>query len=148
MRRLAIAIVGIVAASSAVFASDDPIATRKSLMDSNAAAAGAAAGMLKGDIPYNPAVAKAAIMALNATAHAYGDYFPEGSDMGNTSASPKIWEDMDGFKQKLGDFQTAVASAVDASGRSGPADLDTFKAAISPVFQTCNACHEAYRLKN
>jgi cytochrome c556 len=148
MKRLAIALVGIVFASSVVFASDDPIATRKSLMDSNAAAAGVAAGMLKGDIPYDPAVAKAAIMALNATAHAYGDYFPEGSDMGNTSASPKIWEDMAGFKQKLGDFQTAVASAVDASGRSGPADIDAFKTAIGPVFGTCKSCHEAYRLKN
>jgi cytochrome c556 len=148
MKRLAIALFGIVFASSAVFASDDPIATRKALMDSNGAAAGAAFGMVKGDIPYNPAVAKAAIMALNATAHAYGDFFPEGSDKGNTNASPKIWEDMDGFKKKLGEFQTAVASAVDASGRRGPADLDTFKAVISPVFQTCDSCHETYRLKN
>lgn len=148
MKRLAIALMGIVFASSAVFAADDPIATRKALMDSNGAAAGAAIGMLKGDIPYNPAIAKAAIMALNATAHAYGNFFPEGSESGNTHASPKIWEDMAGFRKKLGDFQTVVASAVEASGRSGPADLDAFKAAIEPVFSTCKSCHEDYRVKN
>ena len=35
--------------------------------------------MLKGEIPYSPVLGKAVIAALDATAAAFGDYFPEGS---------------------------------------------------------------------
>jgi cytochrome c556 len=136
------------ATAAAAYAADDPIAARKSLMQSNGAAAGTSAGMMKGEIAYSPAVAKAAIASFNATAHTFGDYFPEGSDMGaNTHASPKIWEDRAGFDAELAKFQTAVAAAVQASGRDGPADLDAFKAAVGPIFGTCKSCHEGYQVR-
>ena len=105
--------------------------------------------MMKQQLEYNPAVAKAAIATLNATAHAFGAFFPEGSDMGaNTTASPKIWEDMGGFEAAVAKFETDTAAAMQASGKDGPADLAAFQAAVGPVLGNCKSCHEAYRVQN
>ena len=65
--------------ATAAVAADDPIAVRKALMQGVGGAAGTAGGMMKGEIPYNPVVAKGAIAAINASASAFGDYFPEGT---------------------------------------------------------------------
>ena len=45
-------------------------------------------------------------------------------------------------------FREAAAAANTASGRAGPADKAAFGAAMTPVFQTCQSCHEAFRVKN
>lgn len=148
MKKTVLAFSVVAATAVAAFASDDPIASRKALMQGNGAAAGLSAGMMKGEIAYSPAAAKAAIAALNATAMTFGDYFPEGSDMGaDTKASPKIWEDPDGFQAELAKFQSATAAAVQASGREGPADMEAFKAAVGPVLGTCKSCHEGYQIQ-
>lgn len=130
-----------------VFAADDPIAAREALMESNGASAAVAGAMMKGELPYNPAVGKAVIVAMHATAQSFGAFFPEGSQP-NSDASPKIWEDRAGFDAELAKFQTAASAADKASGKSGPADIDAFKAAIMPVMATCKSCHEGYRLKD
>ncbi len=149
MKRLLLALSIVTLSASAGLAADDPIAVRKALMQSTGAAAGVAGGLMKGEIPYNPVVAKAAIATMNGVSHAYGDFFPEGSDMGaDTTASPKIWEDAAGFSEALTKFQTDTAAAMQASGKDGPADLDAFKAAMGPVFDNCKSCHEAFRVKN
>lgn len=129
-------------------AADNPIATRKALMDSNAAAARLAGAMLKEEAPYTPAAGKAAIAAMHATALAYGAFFPEDSKTGdNTHASPKIWTDRAGFEKALGKFQADTEAAMKAAGKDGPVDLAAFKAAIGPVFGNCKSCHESYRVK-
>ncbi|GAB4360702.1 MAG: cytochrome c [Oricola sp.] len=149
MKKTVLALSMVAATAVAAFAADDPIAARKALMQANGAAAGVSGGMMKGEIAYNPAVAKAAIAALHASAMTFGDYFPEGSDMGaDTTAAPKIWEDPDGFKAELAKFRSATDAAMQASGKDGPADLDAFKAAVGPVLGTCKSCHEGYRVKN
>lgn len=149
MRKLVVALSAAVITATTAYAADDPIAVRKALMQSMGASAGLAGGMMKGEIDYNPVAAKAALAAINATASSFGDFFPEGSDMGaNTTASPKIWEDMAGFNEKLDGLKSAAAAGVAASGKDGPADLDAFKAAMGPIFGTCKGCHEAYRVKN
>jgi cytochrome c556 len=133
----------------AALAADDPIAARQSLMDSMGGAAGLAAGVLKGEIEYSPALGKAAITTANAVAHVLGDYFPEGSETGhNTSASPKIWEDPEGFAAEIAELQEAAYSAMEAAGKEGPADVDAFKAAFQPVLGMCKDCHETYRVDN
>jgi cytochrome c556 len=142
---LAVSIVAFSAASA--IAADDPIATRKALMDANGAAAGVSAAMLKGELDYNPTVAKSAIMTLRAVSHSYGSFFPEGSDKGNTKASPKIWEDMAGFQKELAQFREHADAAAEASGEDGPADLAAFKSAVTPIFNDCKDCHQNYRLK-
>jgi cytochrome c556 len=148
MKKFALAVSALLLSMSAVQAADDPVAVRKALMASNGAAAGVSGGMLKGEIPYNPVVAKAVIATLNASAKAFGDYFPEGSGMDPaTTASPKIWEDMAGFQTALGKFQADAGAAMEASGKSGPTDLEAFKAAVGPVLGNCKSCHESYRVQ-
>jgi len=129
--------------SGVALASDDPVDSRQKLMLSNAAAAGAAVAMIRGDTPFNLIVATAVLATMNAVAHTYGDYFPEGSDTGDTEASPKIWEDMDGFLAILAKFQEDTDAAVAAK----PQDLDAFKAAFGTAAQNCNTCHESYRIE-
>ncbi len=139
---------GLVAALSVpALAAEDPITVRQHLMDSNGASAAVAGGMLKGEIPYSPAVAKAAILSLAATASAFGAFFPEGTlNPAKSEASPKIWEDAAGFQAELAKFTEATAAARQASGRAGPADLDAFKAAIEPVMGSCKSCHQGFRV--
>lgn len=144
MRRL---IVGLAALSVAVvaagaYAVEDPIFTRKTLMDANGAAAGAGGAMLKGDAAFNADVAKSVFMTMRAVSYAYGDYFPAGSDKGDTKASPKIWEDAAGFAAALAKFQQDAEAAVAAKAQ----DLDTFKAAFGQVASNCKACHDVYKL--
>ncbi len=132
------------ALSTTAFAAENPIATRKAIMKSVGAAAGAGGGMLKGEIPFNPAVANLALRTMNAAAHSVGDYFPEDSKTGmETEASPKIWEDMAGFSEKLAKFKADS----DAAAAAKPADLESFKAAFGSVVQNCKGCHEGYRVK-
>ena len=148
MQKLSILIGAATVASTAALAADDPVAVRKALMQNNAAAAGVANGIMKDEIAYSPALGKAAIMAWNATAHAIGDFFPEGSagpDNGSR-ASPKIWEDMSGFQATLGNFAADVAAAVEASGADGPPDKAAFVAVAQPVLENCGTCHGTWRL--
>ncbi|MDZ5698385.1 cytochrome c [Chelativorans sp. M5D2P16] len=148
MKRLAISLSALLVSSVAVVAADDPIAVRQSLMQAVAGAAGASGGMLKGEIDYNPVVAKAAIATLYGVSQAYGDYFPEGSQNGDTDAAPEIWEDMEGFHNALADFQADAAAAFEAAGKDGPADLAAFKAAVQPVLSNCRDCHESFRIQD
>ena len=136
-------------AALAASAADDPIAARQAIMDANGAAAASGAAMLKQEIPYSPVVAKTVIAAFNATAHTFGDYFPEGSaDAAKSAAAPKIWEDPAGFEAAIAKFSTDVSAATQASGKDGPADLAAFQAALQPVLGNCKTCHESFRLKN
>jgi cytochrome c556 len=141
---------GTLGLSAAVaFAADDPIASRQAIMDANGSAAAVAGGILKGEIAYDPTVGKAVITALNATAHTFDNYFPEGSeDAARSSAAPKIWEDPAAFEAAFAKFSTDVAAAVKASGKDGPPDQAAFQAAIQPVLGNCKTCHETFRLKN
>ncbi len=133
--------------SGTAFAADDPIAVRKALMQATGGAAGLAGGMMKGEIAYNPAAGKSAIASLRAVAHSFGEFFPDGSLTGDTTASPKIADDADGWKKALAKFAADADAAAKASGKDGPADLDAFKAAAGPVLSNCKTCHEAFRVK-
>ena len=130
--------------STSALSAEDPIGTRKAIMQSNLAAAKVSGGMMKGEIPFDANVANLALQALNAASLTFGANFPEGSETGmDTKASPKIWEDMAGFQKQLGQFQADAAAAVAAK----PGDLDSFKAAFGNVARNCKQCHEGYRVK-
>jgi cytochrome c556 len=148
VRRLPI-LIGALALATTASAADDPISTRQALMANNGAAAGLAGGVMKDEVAYAPPVGKAVIEAFSATAHAFGSFFPEGSDdPARSKASPKIWEDAAGFQAALEKFGSDVASAQEAAGKDGPADKAAFAAAVQPVLGNCRTCHEAYRLQN
>jgi cytochrome c556 len=126
------------------FAENSVVDARAAQMSANGAAAAVAGGMMKGEIPYTPAVGKSVIAALDATALSFGLMFPDGAT--SKEASPKIWEDRAGFDAEVAKFQEAAAAAVKAAGKSGPADVDAFKVAVTPVLSTCKSCHQSYRL--
>ena len=137
---------GVGVVSTVAVATDDPILTRKKLMQANGAVFyGVANRMLKGEIPFNPVVAASVLRTTSAVAHSFGDYFPEGSDTGGeTRASPKIWEDMAGFQAALEEFRQTADAAVAAE----PEDLESFRTVATQLGDTCNACHDDYRLKD
>ena len=145
MRRMCFAIVGIAVTVVSVGASaaEDPILTRKKLMQANGGAAGIAQGMIKGEIPFSPVLAESALRTFNAVAYSAGDYFPAGSDKGDTRASPKIWEEMAEFQEYLGNFQKAT----DAGRAAKPETLEAFQAAMGDIGKACGACHEDFRLE-
>jgi cytochrome c556 len=144
MRRLSVglAAAAVAIAAAGAYALEDPIVTRQALMASNGTAAGAGAALMKGEIPFNVAVAKSVLTTMRAVSYSYGDYFPAGSDQGDTKASPKIWEDAAGFAAALEKFRTDVEAAIAAD----PQDLDSFKAAFGTVAGNCKACHDAFRV--
>jgi cytochrome c556 len=140
----AVAAVAVVAlGATVVLAQQDPIAARKALMKANGQGASALAKMLKGEAPFDPAVAKKAFASFEDAAAKMPTLFPDNSKIGGeTAASPKIWENMADVKArfvKLGND----AKAADASVK----DLDGLKAAFSQLGKNCNDCHELYRLK-
>jgi cytochrome c556 len=126
-----------------VLAQQDPIAARKSLMKANGQGAGALAKMVKGEAPFDPAVAKKAFATFEEAAAKMPTLFPDNSKIGGeTTAAPKIWEDMADFKArfvKLGND----AKAADARVK----DLDALKAVFPDFAKNCGGCHELYRIK-
>jgi cytochrome c556 len=144
MRRLiaGLAALSVAALAAGAYAIEDPLYTRQSLMDANGAAAGAGGAMLKGEAPFNAAVAKSVFQTMHAVAYSYGDYFPAGSDKGKTKASPKIWEDAAGFAAALEKFQKDTDAALAAK----PADLESFKTAFGQVTGNCKDCHDKFKL--
>ncbi len=139
---LAVIAVGIGVAGAA-FAADDPIKARQAIMQKNQDAAKIAFGMAQGQVPFDAAQAAAAMKDLEDDMVVFPTLFPDGSDQGETSASPAIWQNMEDFKAhaaKLGaDAKVAEAAAADG--------LDAFKASLGAVGQDCGGCHELYRKK-
>ena len=140
----AIAAVAVVAfGATMVLAQQDPIAARKALMKSNGQGAGALAKMVKGEAPFDLATTKKAFATFEDAAAKMPALFPDNSKVGGeTTAAPKIWEDMADFKArfvKLGND----AKAADASIK----DLDSLKKSFPGFAKNCGGCHELYRIK-
>ncbi len=144
MRRFVLAggvlAVGVIS-TAAVALTDDPITTRKQLMQANGAAMGAAQAMIKGEVPFDARIAMSALQNFEAVGYSFGDYFPEGSDQGDTRASPKIWEEMAEFQQYITEFRENAAKGIAAK----PETLEAFQTALGPLGQNCQQCHEEFR---
>ncbi|MER8810138.1 cytochrome c [Mesorhizobium australicum] len=143
MRKLVIAISMLALAASAVFA--DPILDRQALMKERGKIVGGLSKVVKGEEPFDAAAVLTQLQALQANAEKFDveALFPKGTDSGDTTASPKIWEDMAGFKaaedKYLADVKAAVAAA--------PADVDALKTQIGTIGSDCGTCHQGYRVK-
>ncbi|MBZ9996089.1 MULTISPECIES: cytochrome c [unclassified Mesorhizobium] len=143
MRKLVIAISMLALAASAAFA--DPILDRQALMKERGKIVGGLSKVAKGEEPFDAAAVLTQLQALQANAEKFDveALFPKGSDTGDTTAAPKIWEDMAGFKaaedKYLADVKAAVAAA--------PADADALKTQIGTIGSDCGTCHQGYRVK-
>jgi cytochrome c556 len=142
--KYAFAVVAVAAlGASTVLAQQDPIAARKAIMKGNGQAAGALAKMVKGEAPFDLATAQKSFATFEDAAAKMPALFPDNSKTGGeTTAAPKIWEDMADFKArfvKFGEDSKAAAASVK--------DLDSLKAAFPNVGKNCGGCHELYRIK-
>jgi cytochrome c556 len=145
MRKLILAISMLAFAGSVAFA--DPILDRQALMKERGKIAAGLSKVVKGETPYDAASVLTALQALQANAEkldaGLDTLFPAGSDTGKTTAAPKIWEDMAGFKaveaKYLADVRAAVAAA--------PTDADALKAQFNTIGGDCGTCHKTYRVK-
>jgi cytochrome c556 len=143
MRKLIFAISMLTFAVSA--ASADPVLDRQQMMKERGKVVGELAKMVKGEQAFDAAKVDTAVKALQVNAEKFDAdaLFPAGSTDGDTTASPKIWEDMAGFKatedKYLADVKAAAAAA--------PADVDALKAQIGVIGSNCSTCHQTYRIK-
>jgi cytochrome c556 len=141
MQRFAAAFV--LAALCATSAFAGPIEDRKALMKQNADAAKVGDGMAKGNVPFDAAKATEILGVHAMVATKLPSLFPEDSKTGGkTTAAPKIWEDMAGFKAAAAKFAQDAKTAVAASS-----DQASFAQAYAIVLKNCGACHTAYRIK-
>jgi cytochrome c556 len=143
MRKLVIAISMLAFAGSAAFA--DPIMDRQALMKERGKIAGGLSKVVKGEEAFDAAAVLTALQSLQANAEKLDvdALFPAGSDKGDTTASPKIWEDTAGFKAANDKYVADVKAAVAAA----PADVDALKAQFNTIGGDCGACHEGFRIK-
>ncbi len=135
-----------VAAATVLFAGvahADVIADRKAEMKNNGASIKLLSQSAKGEVPYDAAAVLAALTSMRKTTSNFADLFPAGSETGGeTTASPKIWEDMNGFKTALAKFHTDLDAAIAAA----PADPAALGAVLGAVGGNCQSCHESYRI--
>ncbi|MBZ9768513.1 cytochrome c [Mesorhizobium sp. CA6] len=143
MRKLVLAISMLAFAGSVAFA--DPIKDRQALMKERGKLAGQLSKVVKGEEDFDAAAVLTTLKALQANAEKWDSekLFPAGSDKGDTTAAPKIWEDKAGFNaaedKLLADVKAAVASP--------PADVDALKAQLNTIGGDCGTCHQTYRIK-
>jgi cytochrome c556 len=145
--RIVIAIALLAAGIGAVIAQADVIKARKELMKGNNDGAGVIVGMLRGRVPFDAQKADAAFAQFIETSQKFGSLFPDDSKpkppLGEYSASLKIWENKADFNAKLAAFGKKAAE-----NRPKAKTLDGLKTTLKPLGQSCDNCHELYRVKN
>jgi cytochrome c556 len=143
MRKLIFAISALALVTSTAFA--DVIADRKAVMKENGKQVGVLVKMTRGETDFDAEAVKAALTALNNNVQAIdvAASFPPGTDKGDTTASPKIWEDMAGFQAEVDKFKQVTAAAAAAPAQ----DLEALKPQVGSIGQSCQSCHEAFRIK-
>ena len=143
MLRAVLAASAIAVGITAVAAQSDPIAARKALMKANGDQAKIGAAMVKGEAPFDLAKAKAIFVTFVDAAGKMPALFPDNSKTGGeTTAAPKIWEDMADFKARFEKFGSDAKAA-----ESKVTDLASFKDSFGAVAKNCGGCHELYRVK-
>jgi len=111
-------------------------------MKSVATATKEASAYAKGTTPFDAAKAKALLQVYVDAAAKMPTLFPDDSKTGgDTTAAPKIWEDMAGFKAAFAKF------SADATAGMAATDTASFAAAFGKVTGNCQSCHEVYRVK-
>lgn len=101
--------------------------------------------MAKGTTPYDASLATAAAENLASAAAMHRvTMWLEGSEQGaveGSRAKAEIWTDAAGFEEKAVGLETSTTAMVAAAGT----DLDSLRAAMGAVGESCGACHKAYR---
>ena len=113
------------------------VEAREVLMKSNGATL-KAAGALSG------AEAVAAMQTLLDNFTHIPAVFPEGSIVGDSEASPAIWQNWDAFNAIVETGKTAAADGL-AAAETG--DTTAYGVALKTIGGTCGTCHQQFRTK-
>jgi cytochrome c556 len=120
---------------------EDVIKMRQRLMDANGQAARIAIQMARGDVPFDATIARAALLSIAHDNDVFPTLFPDSTKTGKTKAGAAIWDDAAGFQALSAKMVADATAAADAAAKG----VDAFKAAMTPVGQNCQACHQKYR---
>lgn len=143
IRTAVCAALAVALSATAVIAQSKAIGERREIMKGVGAAAKEGAAMARGSAPYDNAKAVQVFVVYANAAEKMPGLFPDDSKTGGeTTADPKIWSDMAGFKAAMAKWG-AGAKAAQASVK----DIDSFKTAFGEMGKQCGACHEVYRVK-
>jgi cytochrome c556 len=127
---------------SPALADDDPAHERHELMEGVKDAAKPVGEMLQGKAEFNQETVMASLRTFAEAGEKLGNLVPDGSQGGE--AAPAIWEDPEGFEEKIAAWREATADAIAAE----PATLEDAKPALGPVLESCKNCHESYRIED
>lgn len=123
---------------------DDAIKYRKAAMTVMQTHVGRIFAMANGRAPFDAkAVADNAEMAAAMSKWQFSGFVP-GSDKGDTDADPKLWTELDKFREKANKSQDDLVK-LNAAAKTG--SVDAVKAAVGAVGQSCKACHDSYRMQ-
>lgn len=129
------------ATTFAMAAGEDIVLLRQQIMKTNGQAAKLAVGMIRGDVPFDPAVAAAAAASIAHDNEVFPLLFPAGTETGETKAGEAIWKDTAGFKAAS---EAAVAAGTAAAAAAAQGQ-EAFSKAFQAVGAACQGCHEKYR---
>jgi cytochrome c556 len=120
----------------------DAIKARKDSMKAVGAAAGVGGKMMKGEEKFDLAKVQASLKVYQTEAGKQKDFYPANAKTGGeTTALPKIWDNMADFQSKF------VKLAGDAKAAEGTIkDEASFKTEWPKVMSNCGGCHKEYRV--
>jgi len=121
---------------------EDAIKYRKSAMFLMQTHVGRVFAMANGRVPFDAKAVADNAEAAAAVSKWQFSGFVEGSDKGETNAEPKIWAEMDKFREKATKSQEDMVK-LNAAAKTG--NPDAIKTAVGAVGQSCKACHDSYR---
>ena len=120
--------------------SDPQVKSRMMVMEEIRLNMGAIGGMAKGKLPFDAKKAETAkSKLLKASAKVQPAFKPAAQDPAS-EAAPAIWSDWDGFSAKAVAMDVAL-EALDTSS------LESLKAGLGAIGQSCGGCHKVYRIK-
>jgi cytochrome c556 len=139
---LGAAVVAAVFASTVVYAQEEIIRLRQSLMQVNQNSVELAYAMSEGDVPWDAAIAKNALLAIASDNEIFPSLFPDNTNVKPTHALPTVWSNKAGFTAlSMKMAADARAAAADATS----ADILSASKAFAEVQKNCTTCHTQFR---
>jgi cytochrome c556 len=121
---------------------DEPILTRQRIMQVNERALTLAFNLAAGRIPWDAAMAKAALLQIAGDLEHFPDFFPAGTDRAPSNATPAAWSDRAGL---VAQSQKMVMDARAAADAATTAQALNTSPAFMQVQRNCTGCHTPFR---